>query len=102
MTQLTRPKSSAWFERTRELTLQMVRWPSLTSTAGETDFAHHLHGLLAQWPYFQAHPDQLRLELTSNDAVERYCLFALVRGAGTRGAGTREDARRGDAWREDA
>ena len=83
MTSSTPSDSESWFRRVRELTLQMVRWPSLTSTAGETHFAHHLHAELAQWPYFQAHPDCLRLKPTSNDVVERYCLFALVRGTHT-------------------
>lgn len=73
-----------WFQRTRELTLQMVNWPSLTSSAGETQWAHRLHALLSSWPYFQAHPDQLQLVRTLNDSVERYCLFALVRGSDTR------------------
>ena len=80
MTQPTLPLSAEWFERVRELTVQMVRWPSLTSSAGETQFAQHLHHLLSQWPYFQAHPEHLHLERTTHDVVERYSVFALVRG----------------------
>ncbi|HEY3340697.1 MAG TPA: arginine utilization protein RocB, partial [Anaerolineae bacterium] len=71
-----------WETMTRDLTLRMVRFLSQTDTAGETDFAPFLHDLLSTWPYFQAHPDHLRLERTSNDPLERYLLTALVRGDG--------------------
>lgn len=73
---------SGWFDHVRALTIDLVRLPSVTDTPGETAFAPQLYTRLAALPYFQAHPDQLRLERTSNDLRERYNLFALVRGDG--------------------
>jgi arginine utilization protein RocB len=70
--------------RVKDLTLKFVHWPSITGTQGETDFAHKLHGLLAQHPYFQAHPQHLWLQRTIDDAHERYNVIALVRGNGSR------------------
>ena len=74
---------SAWNSITRELTLRMVRFLSQTDTKGETDFAPFLYDLLAQWPCFQAHPEHLHLERTTNDPLERHILTALVRGSGS-------------------
>ncbi len=75
---------SRWHTRTKELTLQFVRWPSVTGTAGETTFAHKLHALLAQHTYFQANPNYLWLQRTTDDAHERYNIIAMVRGTGSR------------------
>jgi arginine utilization protein RocB len=71
---------SYWNQRVRDWTLQLVRLPSVTNTPGETEFAHQLYQLLAEQPYFKAHPEHLWLERTNNDLRERYNLFALVRG----------------------
>lgn len=68
------------FQRTRELTLQLVRTPSVNGTVDETRFAQHLHDLLAALPYFRQHPDDLRVVRTQHDPHERYNVFALVRG----------------------
>jgi len=70
-----------WYATVRELTLALVRIPSLTNSAGETHFARQLADRLVTWPYFARHPDQLRCQRTSNDAHERYNLYAFVRGA---------------------
>jgi arginine utilization protein RocB len=72
-----------WQATVREWTLELVRFPSVTNGRGETEFAAHLRDLLAAWPYFQAHPDQLWIERTAADPHERFNLFALVRGAGS-------------------
>lgn len=72
----------SWSADVRALTLDLVRVPSITDTPDETAFARHLYALLAALPYFQAHPEQLRLERTDDDLHERYNLFALVRGSG--------------------
>jgi arginine utilization protein RocB len=73
---------SYWYQRVRDWTLQLVKFPSVTNSPGETEFAQHLYDLLAEHPYFQAHPDQLWLERTTDDLHERSNLFALVRGSG--------------------
>jgi len=70
------------FQRTRELTLQLVRTPSINGTADETRFAQHLHDLLATLPYFRQNPSHLRVMRTQHDPHERYNVFALVRGRG--------------------
>lgn len=72
---------SYWYQCVRDWTLQLVKLPSVTNTPGETEFAQRLYELLATLPYFQAHPENLWLERTTNDLHERYNLFALVRGS---------------------
>lgn len=71
-----------WFERVRDLTLALVRFPSITQTPGERDFAQYHLDLLQAFPYYQAHPDHLRLLRTENDTYERSSVFALARGKG--------------------
>ncbi len=71
-----------WTDRVRELTLTLVRWPSVLDTPDEAAFAPRLHTLLAAWPYFQQHPNQLYLLPTHHDDRERWNLVALVRGSG--------------------
>ncbi|MGQ0602469.1 MAG: M20/M25/M40 family metallo-hydrolase [Anaerolineales bacterium] len=71
-----------WYDRTRALTLQLVRWPSVTDTDGETAFAHKLHALIAQHPYFHVNPQHVWIERTLDDRRERYSIFALVKGNG--------------------
>jgi arginine utilization protein RocB len=73
---------SAWFDEVRALTEQLVRWPSVTNSPGETRFGQQLHDLLAAMPYFEQHPEHLRLERTTDDLHERFSLFALVKGRG--------------------
>lgn len=71
-----------WHTRVRELTLALIRLPSVTNTDGETEFAWRLHDLLLATPYFRDHPELLRVERTVDDLHERSNLYALVRGAG--------------------
>jgi arginine utilization protein RocB len=71
-----------WFDRVRELTLALVRFPSVTRSPGERDFAQYHLDLLQSLPYFQAHPENLRTLPTENDTYERSSLFALARGRG--------------------
>lgn len=71
-----------WFERVRKLTLALVRVPSVTRTPGERDFIQHHQAMLKPLPYFQAHPEHLRVLPTANDPCGRSALFALVRGTG--------------------
>jgi arginine utilization protein RocB len=73
--------ASAWFDRVRELTLALMRFPSVTGTTGEVAFAQYLHDLLAARPYFAANPGDLRIERAPIDPHGRSNVFALVRGA---------------------
>jgi arginine utilization protein RocB len=74
--------SDPWFERVRELTLALVRQPSVNGTPAERAFAAYLHELLAALPYFRAHPAHLRVERAPDDPLGRSNVFALVRGSG--------------------
>ncbi|HOX33973.1 MAG TPA: M20/M25/M40 family metallo-hydrolase [Spirochaetales bacterium] len=69
-------------DRVKELALALTAFPSVTGSEGETRFAPFLRGLLASWPYYRAHPDQLRLLKTLDDPIERSILVALVRPEG--------------------
>ncbi|MBA3471273.1 MAG: M20/M25/M40 family metallo-hydrolase [Herpetosiphonaceae bacterium] len=73
---------TTWFETVRDLTIQLVRWPSVTNSPGERDWSQQLYDLLAQTAYFAGHPEHLRLQRTSADRYERSNLYACVRGAG--------------------
>jgi arginine utilization protein RocB len=81
---MSSPSSDSWFARVRELTLALVRFPSVTGTPGEVAFAGYFHELLAALPYFQSHPADLRAERAPTDPLGRSNIFALARGAGAR------------------
>lgn len=72
------PHGSAWAPRVRSLTRDLVRIPSVTGTEGEVYIASYIEGLVAALPYFQAHPEHLRLLSTGEG---RNSVVALVRGA---------------------
>jgi len=67
--------------RTRELALALTSFSSITDSDGETRFAFFLRDLLAEWPFFKANPDRIRLIRTMDDPRERYALVASVGGA---------------------
>ncbi|WP_144579096.1 M20/M25/M40 family metallo-hydrolase [Agrobacterium sp. DE0009] len=69
--------------RVREFALRITSWPSETGTPGEASFAGRLHGLLSEFPYFQKHPEDLRL-VESHGEPLTYNVVALVRGKGRR------------------
>lgn len=69
--------------RVRELALRLTSWPSETGTPGEASFADRLHGLLSALPYFQKHPEDLRLVESHGEPLTRN-VVALVRGTGRR------------------
>jgi arginine utilization protein RocB len=65
-----------------ELTLEMVRFASVTNSGGEQEFAAFLKNRLAQEAYFQAHPQAVWLEPIPLDPFGRSNVLALVRGQG--------------------
>ena len=69
--------------RTRNLSLLMTRWPSVTGTPDEAAFSEKLRTHLAQTPYFQRHPDQL-FTVDSHGKPMTQNVVALVRGRGRR------------------
>lgn len=66
-----------WLEK---LTTELVRVPSVSATAGETEVVAKIFDLLAREEYFVRHPEHLRLLPLDNDALGRCNLLALVRG----------------------
>lgn len=76
-------KDNRWSERAKTLSLLMTTWPSITGSNGEAEFAGRLRALLADTPYFRAHPHQL-FTRPSHGEPQRENLFALVRGKGRR------------------
>jgi arginine utilization protein RocB len=67
--------------RTKNLSLTMTRWPSVTGSPDEADFSGRLHALLAETPYFQRHPGQLFTVDSHGEPLTR-SVVALVRGTG--------------------
>ena len=79
-----RVSAHSWFETTRQLTLQLVGHSSVTGTLGEATGAAFIRDLIAKTPYFQRHPEHLRVEPVPGDALGRSNVVALVRGSGSR------------------
>ncbi|TPP11679.1 M20/M25/M40 family metallo-hydrolase [Rhizobium glycinendophyticum] len=69
--------------RVEAIALRLTAWGSETGSAGEAAFAGHLLGLLREIPYFQSHPEDLRLIDSHGEPLTRN-VVALVRGAGRR------------------
>jgi len=67
--------------RTKDLSLTMTRWPSVTGSPDEADFSGRLHALLAETPYFQRHPGQIFTVDSHGEPLTRN-VVALVRGTG--------------------
>ena len=78
------PPARSWFDLVRALTVQLVRHASVTNTLGEVTFAAVLRDVLVRMPYFQRHPEHLRIEPIPGDALERSNVIALVKGSGAR------------------
>lgn len=69
--------------RSRDLSLLMTRWPSVTGSPDEAAFSGRLHAHLAETAYFQRHPDQLFTVDSHGEPLTRN-VVALVRGRGRR------------------
>ncbi|NLM41247.1 MAG: M20/M25/M40 family metallo-hydrolase [Firmicutes bacterium] len=70
------------FDEVKRLTEELVRIPSIVKTSGEADCARRIHEFYSSLPYFQQRPQQLILQRTQDDEVERYNVIALVKGTG--------------------
>lgn len=70
------------FDDVKQLTKDLVRIPSIVKTSGEADCARAIHDYYRNLPYFQDYPEQLLLQQTTNDEIERYNVIGLVRGTG--------------------
>src|SRR6476661_4995187 len=54
---MRRLMSHDWLTQVRDLTLTLVRCPSVTGTPGEREFAGYIRDVLAAHPYFRAYPE---------------------------------------------
>lgn len=68
------------FHEVKELTTELVRIPSIVRTSGEAACARRIYQYYSQLPYFQQHPDQLVLQRTEDDEIERFNVIAMVKG----------------------
>jgi arginine utilization protein RocB len=64
----------------QSLAILLTNFSSVTNTTGERDFVPFLNDVLSSWDYFKAHPKHLWPLQTLDDSLERYSLFALVKG----------------------
>lgn len=69
--------------RSRDLSLLMTRWPSVTGSPDEAAFSDRLYAHLAETAYFQRHSDQLFTIDSHGEPLTRN-VVALVRGSGRR------------------
>jgi arginine utilization protein RocB len=69
--------------RVEAIALRLTAWGSETGSVGEAAFADQLIDLLRELPYFQAHPEDLRLVASHGEPLTRN-VVALVRGKGRR------------------
>ncbi len=68
------------YDDVKELTIDLVRIPSIVKTSGEADCAERVHAFYADLPYFKTHPEQLMLQQTQDDEIERYNVLTMVKG----------------------
>lgn len=66
--------------RIEEITRQLTSCFSVSETAGEAQMGDILYAMLAENPYFQAHPENLRRLPIEGDPWGRISILALMRG----------------------
>lgn len=62
------------------ITKKLVRVESIVNSSGEKELAHSIHEMIADFPYFQSHPDYVMKQRTVDDELERYNVIAFVKG----------------------
>lgn len=68
------------FKEVKELTVELVKTPSVVRTSGEAECARRIYGFYSGLEYFRQHPAQLILQRTVEDDIERFNVLAMVRG----------------------
>ena len=74
-------------EAVKDLTKEMVKIPSIVKTSGESDVARWIYDYYLGLEYFKNHPEQVVLQETINDEIERHNTIAMVKG--TKGSSNR-------------
>lgn len=67
-------------EKIKEIMLRMVACSSISGTTEEVAMEKEIYAILSEIPYFQQHPDYLRLNPIPGDAQGRFFVTALLRG----------------------
>ncbi|MFM1655319.1 M20/M25/M40 family metallo-hydrolase [Brevibacillus sp. B_LB10_24] len=67
-------------EEVLRITDELVNVESVVNTEGEIRMADRLHQIIAAFPYFAQHPDQVIKTRTVDDERERYNVLACVKG----------------------
>ena len=67
-------------ETVKDLTKELVRIPSIVKTSGESDVARWICNYYLSLEYFKQYPEQVVLQETINDEIERHNAIAMVRG----------------------
>lgn len=62
------------------LTKQLVNIESIVNTDGEKVMAHSIYTLITTFPYFAENPDNVTIERTIDDELERYNVLAYLKG----------------------
>ena len=70
------------YEEVYNLTKELVRIPSIVKTSGEADVAKYIYNYYSQLDYFKKNKEQLLLQETINDEIERYNTISLIKGKG--------------------
>ena len=68
------------YEDVKQLTKKLVKITSVVKTSGEKDCAYWIFDFYKELKYFKNNPEQLLLQETINDEIERYNVLALVKG----------------------
>lgn len=77
---ITHKETDAAYAYIKELTLELVKMPSLVRTENENDGAKKIYGVISQLPYFTGHPENLSFVPLKDDPLARNCVFAYVQG----------------------
>ncbi|API92592.1 M20/M25/M40 family metallo-hydrolase [Virgibacillus pantothenticus] len=67
-------------EEILHLTKQFVQIESVVNTDGEKTLASSLYSIISSYHYFREHTDQVILQPTANDHMERYNVLAFIKG----------------------
>ena len=70
------------FDDVKAITKRLVEIPSIVKTEGERFCAQEIYDYYKGIKYFKDNPDNLILQQTENDEIERYNVISMVKGTG--------------------
>jgi len=81
---IKRSEQDETYEYIKQLTLELVKTPSLVRTETENDGAKKIYEIISRLPYFAEHSENLMLVPLEHDSLLRNCVFAYVQGSSTK------------------